>query len=177
MPAYPTFGSYELYREKCYFDCANYYNLWVDAWMKDEHLDMKALRYHTRRKTYVIEAMRNFNRFFRNAADTMKQNKSYWRGNLGNWVLNGVQAFGVPSDLGMPRSHKEMNDRTALIFNKAREGVMALLDDASTEPYMRGPHVPAAPPEKIIPLESFMGEMDVRTLQPIAGVVREADAT
>ena len=166
---YGTFGSYELYREKCYFDCANYYNLWVDSWMKDEHLDMKALRYHTRRKSYVIEAMRNFNRFFRNAADEMKAKKTYWRGNLGNWVLNGVQAFGVPSDLGMPRTHKEMNDRTAFIFNKAREGVLDLLKNESTEPYMRGPHVATSPStDRLLSLESFMGETDVKTLQPIA---------
>ena len=166
---YSTFGSYELYREKCYFDCANYYNLWVDAWMKDEHLETKSLRYHLRRKGYVIEAMRNFNRFFRGAAEEMKQKKTYWRGNLGNWVLNGVQAFGVPSDLGMPRSHKDMNDRTALIFNRAREGVLELLKNESTEPFRLGPQVPrSAATDALVPLESFMGETDVRTLGPIA---------
>ncbi len=166
---YPTFGSYELYREKCLFDCANYYNLWVDSWMKDEHLDLRALRYHLRRKDYVLDAMRNFNRFFRSAADEMKAKKTYWRGNLGNWVLNGVQAFGVPSDLGMPRSHKDMNDRTALIFNRARENVLALLADESTAPVMRGAHEPRPlGSENAVPLESFMGDMDVRTLQPVA---------
>ena len=164
---YPTFGSYELYREKCFFDCANYYNLWVDSFMKDEHLDPKALRYHLRRKDYVLEAMRNFNRFFRGAADEMLQKKTYWRRNLGNWVLNGVQAFGVPDKLGAPRSHKEMNERTALIFNRAYERVHALLADESTEPRRDGlepvvPYEPAAP----VSLEDFMGDRDLRTMQP-----------
>jgi flavin-dependent dehydrogenase len=165
---YGTFGSYELYREKCFFDCANYYNLWVDAWMKDEHLDLKTLRYHLRRKEYVLEAMRNFNRFFRAAADEMKQKKTYWRGNLGNWVLNGVHAFGVPSDLGMPKSHKEINDRTAAIFNHAREGVLSLLANEDPTPYRRGPHEPRMLKTDGPSLESFMGSTDVRTLTPVA---------
>ena len=110
--------------------------------MKDEHLDVKQLRYHLRRKGYVIEAMRNFNRFFRATAEEMKQKKTYHRGNLGNWVLNGAQAFGVPDNLGMPRSHKDMNDRTALIFSRAREGVLELLKNESSEPYRMGARVP-----------------------------------
>jgi flavin-dependent dehydrogenase len=166
---YPTFGSYELYREKCFFDCANYYNLWVEAFVKDEHLDPKALRYHLRRKSYVIEMMRNFNRFFAGAADEMKQKKTYWRGNLGNWVMNGIQAFGVPERLGVDRSHKEMNDRTSFIFNGARQEVLKLLADESTVPYQRG----LAPPRKTvledeIPLERLVGDVDVRTLMPMA---------
>lgn len=166
---YPTFGSYELYREKCFFDCANYYNLWVDAFMKDEHLDPRALRYHLRRKDYVLEAMRNFNRFFRAAADEMTQKKTYWRGNLGNWVLNGVQAFGVPDFLGQPRTHKDLNDRTQTIFNRAYENVHKLLADESTEPRRYGPE-PMAPyqPTKLVALEDFMGDRDLRSMQPVA---------
>lgn len=167
---YPTFGSYELFRDKCRFDCANYYNLWVDAFMKDEHLDPKALRYHLRRKDYVIEAMRNFNRFFRSAADEMLKKGTYWRGNLGNWVLSGVEAFGVPEKLGVPRSHKDMNDKTEAIFNEARENVMQLLRDESTEPRRYGLEPPRGARDvgKDIPLEHFMGDVDLRTMQPTA---------
>ena len=167
---YKTFGSYELFREKCYFDCASYYNLWVDGYMKDEHLDTKALKYNLRRKGYVLEAMKNFNRLFGGAADEMMAKGTYWRGNLGNDVLNGVHAFGVFEGLGKPRSHRDINERTEMIFNEARRGVVRLLADESVEPYCRGP----APARDVMPgmvsrgdlmLEDFMGDVDLRHAQ------------
>lgn len=167
---YQTFGSYELYREKCFFDCANYYNLWVESFVNDEHLDPRTLRYALRRKTYVLEAMRNFNRFFRSAALEMKAKGTYWRGNQGNWVLNGAQAFGVPSQLGLPRTNKDINEKTEQIFNKAREGVLKLLANEDPTPFRRGSDaiVPLGIVEKPATLESFMGDTDLRTLQPVA---------
>jgi hypothetical protein len=60
-----------------------------------------------------------------------------------------------------------MNERTALIFNRAYERVHALLADESTEPRRDGlepvvPYAPAAP----VSLEDFMGDRDLRTMQP-----------
>lgn len=167
---YSTFGSYELFREKTFFDCANYYNLWVESFVRDEHLDPKALRYMLRRKDYVIEAMRNFNRFFRGAALEMQAKGTYWRGNIGNWVLNGAQAFGVPPQLGLPRTNKDANDKTELIFNKAREGVLKLLANEDPTPYSRGADdvVPLGQLDQRVALEHFMGATDLRTMQPVA---------
>ncbi|MCS6856189.1 MAG: NAD(P)/FAD-dependent oxidoreductase [Sandaracinaceae bacterium] len=165
---YCTFGSYELFREKCYFDCANYYNLWVDSYMRDEHLDPKALRYMLRRKDLVLQALRNFNRFFRKAAREMMMKGTYWRGNLGNWVLNGVQAFGVPEKIGIPRSHREINEKTELIFNKAREGVLRLLANEDPTPRRVGEDhfVPLGELKERIPLDRFMESVDLRDFSP-----------
>ena len=166
---YSTFGSYELYREKCFFDCANYYNLWVESFVRDEHLDPKQLRYMLRRKDYVLEAMRNFNRFFRGAAEEMQRKGTYWRGNLGNYVLNGAQAFGVPPQLGLPRTNRDANDKTELIFNKAREGVLKLLANEDPTPFRRGPDelVPLGQLENRVPLEHFMGNTNLRDFSPM----------
>lgn len=167
---YSTFGSYELFREKCFFDCANYYNLWVESFVRDEHLDPKQLRYTLRRKDYVLEAMGNFNRFFHGAALEMQKKGTYYRGNLGNWVLNGTQAFGVPAQLGLPRTNKDANDRTELIFNKAREGVLKLLANEDPTPFRRGADdvVPLGQLDERVPLERFMGQTDLRDLSPIS---------
>lgn len=166
---YSTFGSYELFREKCFFDCANYYNLWVESFVRDEHLDPKQLRYMLRRKDFVLQALRNFNRFFRAAALEMQAKGTYWRANLGNWVLNGAEAFGVPAQLGLPRTNKDVNDKTELIFNKAREGVLKLLANEDPSPIRRGPDVfvPLGQLEQRVGLEHFMGEVDLRDFRPL----------
>lgn len=164
---YGTFGSYELYKNKAFFDCSNYYNLWVEAFVKDEHLEPKMLRYHLRRKDYVMESMRNFNRFFRAAADEMMKNGTYYRGNLGNWVLNGIQAFGVPDRLGVDRSNKDMNDKTAMIFNKAYESVHTLLKDTSTQPRRVGAEPSMCSCMQPLPIDDFLGDRDLLSMQPI----------
>ena len=41
---YETFGSYDLFRAKIFFDTALYYNLIFDAYTSDLHLDEKWLR-------------------------------------------------------------------------------------------------------------------------------------
>lgn len=175
---YATFGSYELFKEKCYFDCAAYYNLWVDAYMQDQHLDLRWVRTQLRRKDFVLQAMRNFNRFFRHAASELKKDGRYWRKNLGHDVLNGVEAFGVFEGLGKGRTRREINERTEMIFNRTRESVLKMLADerveiptpANGEPAM-GTATGEMPSGRPVALEDFMGDTDLRTLEPIAAAV------
>jgi flavin-dependent dehydrogenase len=171
---YQTFGSYELFKAKCYFDCANYYNIWVDPYMQDLHLDTKWLRVQLRRKEYVLQAMRNFNRLFEGAAVEMRRNGTYWRQNLDRQVLNGVEAFGVFEGMGRPRSRREVADRTEMIFNKSRTAVLNMLADerveipaeeqmaATTMSMATGEPMPKGP----IALEDFLGDADLRALRP-----------
>jgi flavin-dependent dehydrogenase len=158
---YKTFGSYELFKEKCYFDCAAYYNLWVDAYMQDQHLDLRWVRTQLRRKDYVLSAMKNFNGFFQAAADEMKKDGRYWRRNLGHDVLNGAHAFGVFEGLGTPRTRREINERTEMIFNRTRDAVNCMMADARLEIPEGEPH---RLPESSAPiaLEDFMGDVDLR---------------
>ena len=167
---YKTFGSFELFKEKCYFDCASYYNLWVDAYMQDHHLDLRWVRTQLRRKDYVLQAMRNFNRLFQSVADDFRKDGRYWRKNLGHDVLNGVEAFGPFEGRGKGRTRREINDRTEMIFNKTREAVVKMIADARVdvpkpEPMaMMHPELPKGP----IALEDFMGDVDLRSMTPVA---------
>ncbi|MDQ3033215.1 MAG: tryptophan 7-halogenase [Myxococcota bacterium] len=172
---YKTFGSYELFKEKCYFDCAAYYNLWVDAYLQDLHLDLRWIRTQLRRKDYVLQAMGNFNRFFQSVADQLKNDGRYWRRNLGHDVLNGVEAFGVFEGLGTPRTRREINERTEMIFNQTRDAVNRLMADERLE-IPEGKADMGAPPQSApIALEDFMGDVDLRA--PIVASVPEATAT
>ena len=165
---YQTFGSFELFKEKCFFDCASYYNLWVDAYMQDQHLDLRWCRTQLRRKDLVLEAMRNFNRLFQDAAREMKRDGRYFRKNLGLQVLNGVEAFGVFDGLGRGRSRREINDRTEMIFNKTRDAVVSMLRDERTEigPEAPMPWSPSPLPRGPLDLDQFMGDTDLRTIGP-----------
>jgi flavin-dependent dehydrogenase len=179
---YKTLGSYELFKAKCYFDCANYYNLWVDAYMQDLHLDLRWVRAQLRRKDYVLAAMRNFNRFFRSAADEMMQKGTYWRRNLDHAVLDGVEAFGVFDALGKGRTRREINERTEMIFNKTWNAVIAMLRDervhvemddpaAGAQPAANGAHSPGADGAHgpaAVALEAFMGDVDLRSLSAMS---------
>jgi flavin-dependent dehydrogenase len=165
---YKTFGSYELFKAKCYFDCASYYNLWVDAYMQDLHLDLRWCRTQLRRSEYVLQAMRNFNRLFQGAADEMMRNGTYWRRNLDHAVMNGVEAFGVFEGLGRGgRTKRDVNDRTQMIFNKTRDEVVRMLADARSEvlmPEEGNGGVPMLAPNGTVALEDFMGDVDLRGL-------------
>jgi flavin-dependent dehydrogenase len=171
---YQTFGSYELFKEKCYFDCASYYNVWVDPYMQDLHLDTKWLRGQLRRKEYVLQAMRNFNRLFRHTAGEMKKNGTYWRRNLDHDVLDGVEAFGVFEGLGRGRTRSEINERTAMIFNRTRDAVVQMLADERTEVPVPEPSRPGPPTQDArgeaasqAALEMFMGDVDLRTMSAL----------
>lgn len=179
---YQTFGSYEIYKEKCYFDCASYYNIWVDPYMQDLHLDLKWVRTQLRRKEFVLQAMRNFNRLFAGAAEQMRADGRYWRKNLGHDVLNGVEAFGVFEGLGKGRQRREINERTELIFNKTRDAMMrmladerislpeahAMMDLSMPMPGSSSGGADTAEMPRPLALEEFMGEVDLRTMKPIA---------
>lgn len=182
---YQTFGSYEIFKEKCYFDCASYYNVWVDPYMQDLHLDLRWVRTQLRRKDYVMQAMRNFNRLFASAAETMRADGRYWRKNLGHDVLNGVEAFGVFEGLGKGRQRREINDRTEMIFNKTRDAMIAMLADDRVSIPMAESMMQTAMPDGSAPepvelesslvgemrsgaaLEAFMGDVDLLTMKPI----------
>ena len=50
---YPVLGSFETMRLKWNFDISCYYNLWLDFFLRDHHLDLRKVREQLRRKEYV----------------------------------------------------------------------------------------------------------------------------
>lgn len=126
---YPTFGSYELYSAKVYFDTACYYNLLFDSYARDEHLELRWLRSSLRRKDWVMTTMRNFRGLFAGAAEEMKRRGTYRRQNVGHHELEGRKAFGVMEEVGVPRSRREVNKRSEAVFQRTQNMVRACLDD------------------------------------------------
>ncbi len=125
---YRTFGSYELFRAKVYFDCACYYNLWFDSYERDEHLDVKKVKATLRRKEPVLVAMENFRQMFSGAADELLKRGDYHRMNTGIGFHDGQAAFGPIPDVGMKRRRPAIDRRTAEIFNETTRMVNAALE-------------------------------------------------
>lgn len=126
---YPTFGSYELYSAKVYFDTACYYNLLFDSYARDEHRDLRWLRSSLRRRDWVMTTMGNFKRLFRGAGDEMLRRGTYHRKNAGHFELEGRKAFGVMEHVGEPRRRREVNERSEAIFQRTQRMVSGCLDD------------------------------------------------
>jgi len=133
---YKTFGSYELFKAKVYFDCACYYNLWFDSYERDEHIDLKAVKGVLRRRGPVVVAMENFKRLFRGAADELLKRGDYYRMNTGIGYHDGQAAFGPIPNVGAKRRRPAIDRRTEEIFNETTRMVQAMLDGdgASYEP-------------------------------------------
>lgn len=144
---YQTFGSYELFRAKVFFDCACYYNLWFDSYVRDEHLDLRSVRALLRRREPVVQAMRNFSRMFRGAAERLRTRGDYFRGNVDRFILDGREAFGPLEEVGLPRRRPQVDQRTEQVFNRTCELVLPLLG-AAEEPRRR-------------PLHAFVEEVDL----------------
>jgi flavin-dependent dehydrogenase len=125
---YRTFGSFELFKAKVYFDCACYYNLWFDSYERDEHIDLKAVKGVLRRKEPVVVAMENFRRLFRGAADELMRRGDYYRMNTGIGYHDGQAAFGPIANVGAKRRRPVIDRRTEEIFNETAKMVQAIVD-------------------------------------------------
>ena len=124
---YRTLGSFELFRAKVFYDCACYYNLWFDAYARDEHLKLSAVRSLLRRRDLVLSAMGNFGRMFRDAAERMQAEGTYFEGNTERFVLDGREAFGPLETVGERRRRPEIDAHTEQVFNRARQMVLPLV--------------------------------------------------
>ena len=125
---YPSFGSFELLRAKVFFDCASYYNLWFDAYARDEHLDLKAVKGALRRKEPVLAVMDNFSRAFQRATAELQRRGTYFRHNLDVALHDGQDAFGPIFDVGRKRRRPEADRRTTEIFNRTMELITTTLN-------------------------------------------------
>jgi hypothetical protein len=61
---YSLLGSYELWHLKWDFDIACYYNLWLEPYMRDEHLDAAWLDMQLRQRPVVLGVLERFSALF-----------------------------------------------------------------------------------------------------------------
>lgn len=125
---YPTFGSYELFRAKAFFDTGIYYNLLFDSFAQNQHLDVRWLRTMLRRRRAALEMMTSVGRSFALAGEEMHRRGTYFRKNQGHHTLDGRFAFGVLTEVGRERSRREINERTEEVLARTEELLSAALD-------------------------------------------------
>ncbi len=129
---YPVLASYETMKLKWNFDISCYYNLWVDFFMRDHHLDPRKLREQLRRKDYVLQALENFSKLFQKLVVELEAKGQLHRSNLGQYN-NGTDLLYFQSEIGAERKKGAVNTRTEEIFNFCLEEARRILGEGAAE--------------------------------------------
>jgi hypothetical protein len=124
---YETFGSYELFRAKVYFDTAVYYALLFEPYVLERHRNLKWVRSELRRRAFGMELMERWRRLFQAAAAELKGAGRYHEHNAGHHSLDAFQTFGILTDLGAERTRRERNALTESIFQETQRRIAAAL--------------------------------------------------
>jgi len=146
---YPLFGSFELCKLKWDFDIGCYYNLWLSAYMNDQHLDGRKLKRQLGQRFHVLSALANFTRLFEKVDAALVARGAYHRRNSGVFT-RGLDCLGFLHEIGLPRSDEQVLATTQQIFNEVHGRALDLLEDRA-EPTVREPK----------PMEWFVGDRDL----------------
>lgn len=125
---YPTFGSYELFRAKAFFDTGTYYNLLFASFHREEHLSFRHVRQALRRRQGAMDMMTSVGRSFATAAAEMMRRGTYYRNNQGSFEVDGRAAFGAFANVGAPRTRREIAMRTSAVLQRTEELLSIALD-------------------------------------------------
>ena len=124
---YALLGSYEACKLKWDNDVGSYYNLWVDAYMRDRHLDAGWLESQIAQRPYVLRAIENFRRLYAAVEAHLLERGDYYRRNLGEYN-EGRDCLGFMSEIGRDRDDAAVLRRTGEIFNRVRTEAFRLLE-------------------------------------------------
>ena len=130
---YPVLGSFETMRLKWNFDISCYYNLWLDFFLRDHHLDLRKLREQLRRKEYVLTALENFRLLFGRLVRELDKSGQYHRANLGHFN-DGTDLLHFQDEIGVERKKGSVNARTEEIFNFCLADARRILGEAGGAP-------------------------------------------
>lgn len=127
---YPALGSFETMRLKWNFDIACYYNLWLDFFLRDHHLDPRKLREQLRRKDYILGALRNFNALMQRLVQELESSGQYFRSNLGHYS-DGTDLLSFQDEIGRERGKNAVNQRTEEVFSFCAKEAARILGDGT----------------------------------------------
>jgi flavin-dependent dehydrogenase len=127
---YDTLGSFEVACAKWDLDIGLYYNLWVTAYLRDQHLDAEFLRAQLRLEPFVLRVMRNFALLFRRVAERLDGDGHYHRANTGRFY-HGLSNIDFAERVGGERSEAEVMATTLDLFNRVRAQAAVLLGEVS----------------------------------------------
>jgi hypothetical protein len=123
---YGILGSYELYRAKWDFDIACYYNLWLEPFLRDEHLDADHLRGQLRQRKMVGAVMKSFADLFRKVEAHLLETGTLRRMNLGEFT-GDFPTMRCAEGLGSDASSKDAIRRTVEAFTLTRRRLLQML--------------------------------------------------
>jgi flavin-dependent dehydrogenase len=116
---YSLLGSYEVCKLKWDLDIGSYYNLWVDAYLRERHLDPAWLESQLAQRPHVLRALENFRRLYATV--------------VGRYS-DGRDCLHFLTEIGQPRDELEVLERTSEIFNRVRGDAFRLLGRDAPEP-------------------------------------------
>ena len=128
---YGTLGSFELAVAKWDFDIGCYYNLWVQAYMRDEHLDLEKVRTQLRLRGLVLPFLKRFSELFQHVETSLHERGHYFRANTGRFQY-GLENIDFTEAVGTDRSPDEVMAKTLDLFNIVRAEAMEILGHAGS---------------------------------------------
>jgi hypothetical protein len=123
---YTTLGSFELYQLKWDFDIACYYNLWLEPYLRDDHLDGAWLDTQLRQRPLVVGVLQRFSKLFQAVQAHLLAEGAFARGNLGRFK-GDFPLMASAEQLGSDPSAAAVMERTNEAFESVRTRALALL--------------------------------------------------
>jgi hypothetical protein len=123
---YSLLGSYDLWRLKWDFDIGNYYNLWVEPYMMDLHLDPGWLETQLRQSKLVLNVLRSFSALFKRVEKHLDETGQLYRNNLGHFT-GDFPTMECAVGLGTSASYARAVERTTHVLNLTRGRALELL--------------------------------------------------
>ncbi len=123
---YSLLGSFELWSLKWDFDIGSYYNLWVEPYMLDLHLEPSWLETQLRQSRLVLALLKNFADLFKRVESHLSETGNLRRQNLDHFQ-GAFPSMACAENLGTPGSLARVNDRTTDVLNSTRRRAFDLL--------------------------------------------------
>lgn len=123
---YSLLGSFDLWSVKWDFDLGSYYDLSVEPFMLDLHLETEWLETQLRQSRLVLPLLARFSALFKRVESHLEETGQLRRNNRGCFKGEFPTIAGA-AELGTPRSNANVVDRTTALLNLTRRRALALL--------------------------------------------------
>jgi flavin-dependent dehydrogenase len=123
---YSLLGSFDLWSLKWDFDIGCYYNLWVEPFMLDLHLQTDWLEQQLRQSKLVLGLLKNFGALFKRVEKHMIDCGTLRQHNLDRFK-GDFPTMRCAVELGTPASYAKVIERTTDVLNSTRERALAML--------------------------------------------------
>lgn len=124
---YPTLGSYEVLGLKWDFDIHFYYNMWLDSYLRDQHLDLGWVLQQAQSREPIVTCIENFGRMFREVETKLSERGDYHRHNRGHY-RTALGPLDFTQAVGRDRKRKEILVEAATCCNRVRRDALSVLD-------------------------------------------------